>query len=71
MKTLSIIFVLAVLLIFSWGILQAATPALIAYCDLDCNCCGLCTWADVQCYCSNPVEGPYTCWDYCCSGVCN
>jgi hypothetical protein len=69
MKTLSIIFVLAVLLIFSWGVLQAAAPARIAYCE-DCVCANLCTASQVQCYCAGSLQGPYNCYQYCCGEVC-
>lgn len=69
MKKLSIIFVLAVLVIFSWGILQAAAPARVAYCEYDCDDCSMCT-QNIQCYCFDTLEGPYSCWDYCCAGAC-
>ena len=69
MKTLSFIFVLAVLLISSWGILQAAAPARIAYCELDCLCND--TWRNVQCYCWIPYgQGPHTCGQWCDGLVC-
>jgi hypothetical protein len=69
MRKLSVLFALVTLLVFCWGILQAAAPAMLPYCEINCPEDYICA-ATAPCYCLGTTEPEYTCYDYWCGTAC-